>query len=146
MNLKELREGIQIDRTKIDRELCMQAACFVSASEMALEAEQNFKLKELQHNEFLATKDEELRSSFAAKKPTVAEMEAAMNRDKEVMAARLEMLRYDTNRRMIAILRDGWRSRKDMLIQIAIDLRSERENLNPFLKSKGSQTDQSLTV
>lgn len=146
MNLKELKVGIPIDRNNIDRELCMQAACFVAASEMALEAEQNYKLKEIRHNEFLAIKDEEIRNAFGPKKPTVAEMEAAMNRDKDVMTAKLEMLRFDTQRRLIGIIRDGWKSRKDMLIQTAIDLRSERENLNPFVKSKGGMEREQMAA
>lgn len=131
MNVQELRKALPIDKTDLDMELCMQSARACQAAEYALDAEAKYLAEQIAFEEFLGGKDEEIRNGWTGKKPpTVAEMEAAMNQDKSVVAYKHKMLKLEVNKKLLGILREGWRSRKDMLVQKAIDVRSEREHLN----------------
>lgn len=142
MNVKDLKAGLPINADKLDEELCLQSARAVAAAEYALNAEQAYLSEQIAFNEFLAKKDEEIRGRWSKPKPpTVAEMEAALNRDKDVIAYRHKMLKLEMNKKLLSILRDGWRNRKDLLVEKCRDIRNERDHLNSdFVKGNAAYT------
>lgn len=123
--------NLEIDQTKLDEELCTQASNFLFVAEKSVELETKYLAAKLQHDTLCAQLDGEIRVELDAKgqKATekIVEAQLLLNEKYQSSAKNLNIIR--AQKETIKALKEAWAMRKDLLIRVAINQRTEIEGL-----------------
>ncbi len=132
MEIKKLKEKLEVNDTALDDELARQPGYFMYAVEVAASAEQEYEAFKLKVEELEAVLDSKIRASFEAegKKYTEKLVEQEINRTQSYREAKERLLALRMKRDEAKGLKDAFYMKKDLLIQIAINKRAEMESLS----------------
>ena len=119
---------IKIDEHNLSMEMAMQAANFLYVAEQAAKAEAVYDTTKFAMDQLVAELDMEVREKAATdgKKITEKLVEMEVERDQRHKSMKLRVIKAKAEMSMVKAKRDAWYQRKDMLIQLAIKERNER--------------------
>lgn len=129
-DMSKLRE-LKIDATQLDEELATQAANYLFVAEKSVEAEARYLAAKMNHEVLCATLDGELREKFErnGQKITEKAIESATLLEERYQQSKKTLNLLIAQRDALKALREGWWMRKDLLLRMAINRRSEIEGL-----------------
>ena len=129
--MKEFRDGLTIDATKLDAELSKQAATYLFVAEKSIEAETQYELFKVQLGQLRAAKDDKYRQQLTEAKVKITEalVSGEVERDEDYCTAQKQLVALRANKELLKAMREAYYMRKDLLIQMAIKARSEIEGM-----------------
>lgn len=128
---EKYRDGLEIDKTNLDKELSRQAATYLYVTEKSIEAEARYETFKVQVAQLRATLDGEIRKNADLTKAKITEagILSKIELDENYIAALRTLVALRTQRELSKAMREAYYMRKDMLIQLAIKTRSEIESM-----------------
>jgi len=134
-------EDVTINGADLDGELMRQTASFVFVAECYVEAEAEFERYKLRVKQLTAAIDERIRleAAKAATKTTEASIQKEIERHPDFVKAMEHQINLSRRMNSLKFLTQGWRDRKDLLIELCRKSRDE-------LKQLGESTVSSLAA
>lgn len=122
---------IMINQADIGGEMQKQPAHFFYIAEQAVQAEAMFETGKFKLDQTVATLDSQIREKAAneGKKLTEKLIEKEVELHPSYKDAKVHLIKAKANKEMWKAKREAWYQRKDMLVQMAINQRSELESI-----------------
>lgn len=126
-----MHEKLSINSEDLDNELSEQASQYAYYGEMYVVAESDYQMAKRKVDETYSAISREIRNSYQKKnkKPTEGAIEEEVITDTRYQYVKNQLIQAQKVRDRTKLYKDAWHSRKDLLIQIAINKRAEMDSL-----------------